>query len=196
MTPYGRSLSHNLWFEKNCPICLCSPVLELPHWRCDTSQSHMNILVIKTSAGQFLFALYCPGYTTPVQDLCNGNSISLSRSYYLVPRFFFRSWHRCTEREGFIIKISHSGCTILYQVSNINFTELWGSHTTILTTDNVKGMQEIYLKNQKTPCPKRPYNYMIHLIKVNNHYSMTKLWTTLVVGGVSDIVCIVFIHEY
>ena len=117
-----------------------------------------------------------------------GNVISHFRSYYLVPRFFFRSWHRCTEREGFIIKISHSGCTILYQVSNINFTELRGSYTTILTTDNVKGMQAIYLKNQKTPCPKRPYNYMIHLIKVNNHYSMTKLWTTLVVGGVSDIV--------
>ena len=56
VTPYGQSLSHNLWFEKKLPICLCSLVLELPHWCWG-----MNILVIKTSAGQFLFALYCPG---------------------------------------------------------------------------------------------------------------------------------------
>ena len=168
---------------KNCPFVYAPWSL---NYHTGAGTPHMNILVIKTSAGQFLFALYCPGYTTPVQDLCNGKCNIPFQVVLSCTTFLF---HRCTEREGFIIKISHSGCTILYQVSNINFTELWGSYTTILTTDNVKGMQSIYLKKQKTPCPKRPYNYMIHLIKVNNHYSMTKLWTTLVVGGVSDIVC-------
>ena len=74
------------------PICLCSPVLELPHCRCDTSQSHLNILVIKTSAGQFLFALYCPGTPHQYKIYVMGNVISHFRSYYLVPHFFFRSY--------------------------------------------------------------------------------------------------------
>ena len=58
---------------------------------------------------------------TPVQDLCNWTSISLFRLRYLVLQFFFRSWHRCTDNlKGKVLmnKISHSGCTILYQVSN------------------------------------------------------------------------------
>ena len=52
---------------------------------------------------------------------CKIYVMGLFRLRYLVLQFFFRSWHRCTDNlkgKVLINKISHSGCTILYQVSN------------------------------------------------------------------------------
>ena len=57
-------------------------------------------------------------------------------------------------------------------LSCTKFEELRGFYTTILTTDNLNA--NYIFKNQKTPCPKKTINYMIHL----NHYLKTKHWTT------------------
>ena len=117
MTPYGRSLSHNLWFEKNCPICLCSLVLELPHWCWDTSHEYPCYQDIDRT----IFICFILSRLHQCKIYVMGLLYPFSGCVILYYNSFFRSWHRCTDNlkgKVLINKISHSGCTILYQVSN------------------------------------------------------------------------------